>query len=136
MVYSMPGFPVHHQLPELAQSHVHRIGDAIQPFHPLLPPSFAFNLSQHQCLFQSVGSSHQVTKVLELQLQHQHQSFQRALSVCDTRAVGCSSFLLLPPLSIGRVHLTRDLLSSCWILPEQSKLVSLWHQGLILGFTF
>ena len=48
-----PGLPVHHQLPELAQTHVHRVGDAIQPSHPLLPPSPpAFNLSQHQDLFQ------------------------------------------------------------------------------------
>ena len=72
---SMPGFPVHHQLPELAQTHFHRVGDAIQPSHPLLPPSPpAFNLSQHHGLFKWVGSSHQVAKVLELQLQH--QSFQ------------------------------------------------------------
>ena len=68
---STPGFPVHHQLLELAQTHVHRVSDAIQPSHPLLsasPP--AFNLSQHQGLFQGVSSSHQVAKVLELQ----HQS--------------------------------------------------------------
>ena len=72
---SMPGFPVHHQLLELAQTHVHRVNDAIQPSHPLsspLPP--AFNLSQHQGLFQGVSSSHQLAKVLEFQLQH--QSFQ------------------------------------------------------------
>ena len=57
---STPGFPVHHQLPELAQNHVHRVGDAIQPRHPLLSPSPpAFNLSQHQGLFQWVSSSHQ-----------------------------------------------------------------------------
>ena len=49
---SMPGFPVHHQLLELAQTHVHRVGDAIQPSHPLLSPSPAFNLSPHQGLFQ------------------------------------------------------------------------------------
>ena len=49
---STPGFPVHHQLPEFAQTHVHRDGDAIQPFHPLSPPSLpAFNLFQHQGLF-------------------------------------------------------------------------------------
>ena len=72
---SMSGFPVHHQLPELAQTHVHRVRDAIQPFHPLLSPSPpAFNLSQHQDLFQGVSSSHQVAKELEFQLQH--QSFQ------------------------------------------------------------
>ena len=77
---SMSGFPVRHQLPELAQTHVHRVGDVIQSSHPLSSPSPpAFNLSQHQGLFQSVSSSHQVAKVLELQLQH--QSFQRIFSV-------------------------------------------------------
>ena len=59
-----PGLPVHHQLPEFAQIHVHRISDAIQPSHPLSSPSPAFNLSQHQGLFQWVSSSHQVTKIL------------------------------------------------------------------------
>ena len=69
---SMPGFPVHHQLPELAQTHVHRVGDAIQQSHPLSSPSPpAFSLSQHQGLFQWVGSLHQEVTVLELQLQHQ-----------------------------------------------------------------
>ena len=77
---STPGLPVHHQLPEFTQTHVHWVGDAIQPFHPLLCPSPpAFSLSQHQGLFQWVGSSHQVAKVLELQLQH--QSFQRIFRV-------------------------------------------------------
>ena len=70
-----PGLPVLHQLPEFTQSHVHRVGDAIQPSHPLSSPSPpAFNLCQHQGLFQWVSSSHQVAKVLEFQLQH--QSFQ------------------------------------------------------------
>ena len=67
-----PGFPVLHYLPELAQTHVHWLSDAIQPSSSVIP--FSFNLSQHQGLFQWVGSSHQVAKVLELQLQH--QSFQ------------------------------------------------------------
>ena len=67
---SMPGLPAHHQLPELAQTHVHRVGDAIQPSHPLLSPSPpALNLSQIQGLFKWVSSSHQVAKVLEFQLQ-------------------------------------------------------------------
>ena len=69
---STPGFPVHHQLLELTQTHVHRVSDAIRPSHSLsslFPP--AFNLSQHQGIFQWVSSSHQVAKVLELQLQHQ-----------------------------------------------------------------
>ena len=68
-------FPVHHQLPELTQTHVHQVGDSIQPSHPLSSPSPpTFNLSQYQGLFQGVSSWHQVAKVLEFQLQH--QSFQ------------------------------------------------------------
>ena len=73
---STPGLPVHHQLPEFTQTHVHRVGDAIQPSHPLLPPfPPAPNPSQHQSLFQWVNSSHEVTKILEFQLRH--HSFQR-----------------------------------------------------------
>ena len=73
--YNTLGFPVHHQLPEFTQVHVHWVGDAIQPSHPLSslsPP--AFNLPQYQGLFHWVSSSHQVAKVLDFQLQH--QSFQ------------------------------------------------------------
>ena len=72
---STPGLPVHHQLPEFTQTHVHWVGDAIQPSHSLLSPSPpAFNLSQHQGLFKRVSPSHEVAKLLEFQLQH--QSFQ------------------------------------------------------------
>ena len=69
---SMQGLPIHFQLPEFTQTHVHWVGDAIQPSHPLSslsPPTF--NLCQHQGLFQWVSSSHLVAKVLEFQLQHQ-----------------------------------------------------------------
>ena len=72
---STPGLPVHHQHPELTQTHAHQVSDAIQPSHPLSshsPP--APNPSQHQGLFQWVNSSREVAKVLEFQLQH--QSFQ------------------------------------------------------------
>ena len=69
---STSDFPVHHQLLEVTQTHVHQVSDAIQPSHPLFPPSPpAFNLSQHQSLFKRVSSSHQVAKVLQFQLQHQ-----------------------------------------------------------------
>ena len=72
---SMPGFPVHHQLPEFTQTHLHWVSDAIQPSHPLSSPSPPeLNLSQHQGLFQWVSSLHQVAKVLEFQ--PQNQSFQ------------------------------------------------------------
>ena len=71
-----PGLPFHHQIPEFTQTHVHRVGDAIQPSHPLSSPSPpAPNPSQHQSLLQWVNSSHEVAKVLEFELQH--QSFQR-----------------------------------------------------------
>ena len=73
---STPGLPVHHQLLEVTQNHVHRVSDAIQPSHPLSSPSPpAPNPSQHHYLFQGVNSSHEVDKVLEFQLQH--HSFQR-----------------------------------------------------------
>ena len=72
---SMPGLPVHHQLPKFTQTHAHRVSDAIQPSHPLSSPSPpAANLPQHQGLFQWVNSLHEVAKVLEFQLQY--QSFQ------------------------------------------------------------
>ena len=73
---STPGLPVHHQLPEFTQTHVHQVSDAIQPSHPLSsssPP--APNPSQHQSHFQWVNSSHEVAKVLEFQLQR--HSLQR-----------------------------------------------------------
>ena len=74
--HSAPGLPVHHQLPEFTQTHVHWVSDAIQSSHPLSSPSpLALNLSKHQGLFQWVSSSHQVAKGLEFQLQH--QSFQK-----------------------------------------------------------
>ena len=82
-----------HQLPELAQTHVHRVSDAIQPSHPLSSPSPpAFSLSQHQSLFHWVSSLHQVAKVLELQLQH--PSFQGIF-----RTDFLSNGLVWPPCS-------------------------------------
>ena len=75
MNHSTPGLPILHQLPESTQTHVHRVGDAIQPSHPqssTSPP--ALNFSQHHGLFKLVSTLHQVAKVLEFQLQH--QSFQ------------------------------------------------------------
>ena len=66
MNFSTPGLPVHHQLPEFTQTHIHRVSDAVQPSHPLSSPSPpAPNPSQHQSLFQWVNSSHEVAKVLE-----------------------------------------------------------------------
>ena len=80
MYCSTPGFPVVHYLLELAQTHVHWVGDAIQPSHPVSCPSLpTFNLSLHQDLFKWISSLHQVAKVLKLQLQH--QSFQRIFRI-------------------------------------------------------
>ena len=70
---STPGFPVLHHLPEFAQTHVHRVGDAIQLSHTLLSPSLpAFNLSQHQGLFQRVSSSHHVAFSFSIRLSNEY----------------------------------------------------------------
>ena len=96
--FSTPGFPVLHCLPEFAQSHVHWVGDAIQPSHPLSFPSLStFNLSQHQGLFQWVGSSHQVAKVLEFQ----HQSFQWIFRI--DFPLGLTGLILLQSKGCSRV---------------------------------
>ena len=96
---SMPGFPVHHQLPESTKTHVHQVGDAIQSSHPLPSPSPpAFNLSQHQGLFKWVNSSHEVAKVLEFQLQH--QSFQWTQ---DWSPLGWTGWIFLQSKGLSRV---------------------------------
>ena len=97
---SIPGFPVHHQLLELAQIHVHQVSDAIQPSHPLSSPSPpGSNLSQHQGIFQWVSSLHQVAKVLEFQLQH--QSFQ--LNIQDWFSLGLTGLISFQSKGLSRV---------------------------------
>ena len=87
------------KLPEPTQTHVHWVGDAIQPSHPLSSPSLpAFSLSQHQGLFQWVSSSHQVAKVLEFQLQH--QSFQWVFSWFPLE---WTAWISLEPKGLSRV---------------------------------
>ena len=96
---SMPGFPVHHQLPEFAQTHAHRISDAIQSSHrlwSLSPP--AFNLSQHQGLFKWVSSSPQVAKVLEIQL---HQVLP--MNIQGWFPLGLTSLISLQSKELSRV---------------------------------
>ena len=97
---STQGFPVHHELLELTQTHVHRVGDAIQPSHPLSSPSsLAFNLSQHQGLFQWVSSSHQVAKLLEFQLQHQ----VLPMNIQDWFPLGWTDWISLQSKGLSRI---------------------------------
>ena len=97
---SSPGSPVHHQLLELTQTHIHQVSDAIQPSHPLSSPSpSAFNLSQHHGLLQWVSSSHQLAKVLEFQLQH--QSF---LNIQDWFPLGWTGWISLQSRRLSRVY--------------------------------
>ena len=97
---STPGFPVHHQLLELTQTHVHWVGDAIQPSHPLSSPSPpALSLSQHQGLFKWVSSLYQVSKVLEFQLQH--KSFQWTLRT--DLLLGWTGWISLQSKGLSRV---------------------------------
>jgi len=114
---STPGLPVHHQLPELTQTHVSWISDAIQPSHPLSSPSPpAPNLSQHQGLFQWVSSSHEVAKVLEFQLQH--QSFQWVFRT------SIKIFFKWPETD-GHLGGLRDLLWGCWLLDTVFTIINL-----------
>ena len=88
---SMPGLPIHHQLPEPTQTHVHRVSDAIQPSHPLSSPSPpAFNLSEHLGLFQLVSSLHQVATVLEFKPQSFQQIFRTDLLLDGLVGSPCS----------------------------------------------
>ena len=98
---STPGYPVHHQLLEFTQTHIHWVGDAIQPSHSMSSPSPpAFNLYQHQGLFKWVSSSHQVAKVLEFQLQH--QSFWWTLRT-DLLYNGLTGWISLQSKGLSRV---------------------------------
>ena len=121
MDWSTPGFPAHHQLPELAQTHVHRVSDAIQPSHPLSslsPP--AFNFSQHQDLFQWVSSSHQVAKVLESVLGikwPKYWSFGFSISPSNN-TLYCMviwTFFALPFLGIGMKTDFFQSCGHCWV---------------------
>ena len=98
---STPGLPVHHQLLEPTQTHVHWVGNAIQPSHPLSSPSPpALNLSQHQGLFKWVSSSHQVAKVLEFQLQH-HDILP--MNTQEQFPLGWTGWISLPSKRLSRV---------------------------------
>ena len=110
---STPGFPVYHQLPELAQTHVHRASDAIQPSHSLLSPSPAFNLSQNQGLFQWVSSSHQVAKVF----------FLRHTFTSSPQSFSCE--LLNQPL----MHLSGSILSLHTAKHLSKTQIRLWHRS-------
>jgi len=97
MICSTSGLPVHHQLPESTQTHVHRVGDAIQPSHPLSSPSPpVLNLSQHQGLFQWISSSHEVAKVLEFQLHH-------PMNTQDWSPLGWTGWISLQSKGLSRV---------------------------------
>ena len=113
----MPGLPVHRHLPEFAQTHVHWVSDAIQPFHPLSSPSPAFNLSQDQGLFKWVSSSHQVAKVLEFQL----QLSVLAMNIQDWFPLGLTDWISL---------LSKGLLSP--LQHHSSKASILWHSAFFI----
>ena len=98
---STPGLPVHHQLPEFTQTHIHRVSDAIQLSHPLSSPSPpAPNPSQHQSLFQWVNSSHEVAKVVEFQLQHHSLQRNPRADLLQNGLVGSPCIPLMSPKSL------------------------------------
>ena len=97
----MPGLSVLHSLLEFAQTHVHWVSNAIQPFHPQSPPSPTLNLSQHQGLSQWVVSSHQVARVLDLQLQD--QPFQGLMNIQGWFPLGLIGLISLLSKGLSRV---------------------------------
>ena len=152
---NIPIFPVHHQLLEPTQGHVHWVSDAIQPSYPVLsPPPLALNLSQHQGLFQWVSSLHQVARVLEFQLQH--QSFQRRIrtdflqdglvgSPCSPRdsqessptpqlkSTNCSLIREMQIKTILRYHLTPHRIAIIKHIHKQQMLEWVWKKGDLLA---
>ena len=124
------GFPVLHHLLEFAQTHVHWVDDVIQPSQPLLLPSPpALNLSQHQGLFQWVGSLHQVAKVLELQLQH--QSFQWVFS---STTVWKHQFFSAQPSLWSSSHIRTWLLEKPQLWLERPLYTDLCHYMIAVIF--
>ena len=117
-----PGFPVHHQLSELAQTYVHRVSDAIQPSHPLSSPSPpAFNLSQHQGLFKWVSSSHQVAKVWSL-----------SFSISPTNEYSELISFGMDWLDLLAVQETLKSLLQATEDASPSKLSILWHSAFFI----
>ena len=97
---NMPGFPVHHQLPKLVQAYVHWVGDSIQPSHPLLSPSHpAFNLSQHQGLFQWVNYLHQVAQSTEVSA----SASVLPMNILDWFPLGWTGWISLQSKGLSRV---------------------------------
>ena len=124
---SMPGLPVHHQLPEFTQTHVHWVGDAIQPSHPLSSPSPpAFNLSQHQGLFKWVGSSHQVAKVLE---------FQLPMNIQDWFPLGWTGWISLQSKGLSRVFSDTTVQKHQFFGAQFFFIVQLSHPYMTTGKT-
>ena len=129
---STPGLPVLHQLLESTQTHVHWVGDAIQPPHPPLSPSSPIpNPSQYQGLFQWVNSSHEVAKVLEFQLQH--QSFLPK-NTQDWSPLGCTGWISLQSKGLSsssivgtivRSLMCFQVLSSHWLPLSRASLTLL-----------
>ena len=146
------GFPVLHHLPKFAQTHVHWLDDTIQLSPPLsLLSPFPLNLSQHHGLFQRVGSSHQVAKVLELQLQHSPSNeysgliffrsdwFDLLVSIISVSQFGYLLFLLLQ-ISMARIHDTilnrndgSEHICLFLILAGKAFRLSTWSMVLIVG---
>ena len=124
------GFPVHHELTEFTQTHVHWVDDAIQPFHLLPSPSPpTFNLSQHHGLFKWVSSSHQVVKVLEFQLQH--QSFQWIFRTISFRMDWLDLFAVQGTLSLLQHHSSKASILRC----SAFFIVQLSHPYMTTGKT-
>ena len=126
MNLSTPGLPVYHKLPEFTQTHAQRVGNAIQPSHPLSSPSPpAPNPSQHQGLFQWVNSSHEVAKLLEFQLQH--QSFHEHPGLISFRMYLLDLLVVQGTLkSLLQHHSSKASISLCSLSSQSNSHIHTW----------
>ena len=128
----MPGFSVLHYVLEFAKTHVHWVSDAIQPSHPLSPPSPpAPNPSQHQGLFQWVSSSYQVAKVLELQL----QTSVLPMNIQDWFPLGLTGLISLQSKGLSRVFSQHHSPKASILQQSAFFIVQIWHPHMTTGKT-
>ena len=113
---SRSAFPVHHQVPELAKTHVHWAGDAIQPSQPLSSPSPAFNLSQHQGLFKWVSSSHQVAQSIGVSA----SASVLPMNIQDWFPLGWSGWISMQSKGLSRVFSNTAALRSGFFTVQRS----------------
>ena len=130
---AQPGLPAHHQLPEPTQTHVHQVDDAIQPSHPLSSPSpTAFNLAQHQGLFQWVSSLHQVGQSIRVSA----STSVLPINTQDWSPLGWTGWIYLLSNGLSRVFSNTTVQNRQFFGTQLFFIVHLWFWFVGLLFFF